>query len=173
MIEVKVSLSLFLRACRKAYNSGIFNVTRAIAGSLGEIVVKEHIDAKFKSTKDFDLIKDKIKIEVKTRQTSVAPLPNYSCGVFSVKQNCDRYYFVKVLYNFKKAWIVGWITKEEFFEKAKKRNISFQGINELWNRYIAENLKFIKEEFYKKTQSRRLSRAEADRLWQKYASYLQ
>ncbi|MAE42205.1 hypothetical protein CMO93_00410 [Candidatus Woesearchaeota archaeon] len=64
------------------------------------------------------------------------------------------------------------ITKEEFFEKAKNRNISFQKINELWKKYITKNIQFIKEEFYTKSQSRGLSRSQIDRLWEKYIAYL-
>src|SRR3990167_4416520 len=46
------------------------------------------------------------------------------------------------------------ITKEEFFEKAKSRNIPFDKIYELWNKYIRENLDAIKKEFYMKAESR-------------------
>ena len=41
-----------------------------------------------------------------------------------------------------------WITKEEFFQKASKWNLPFEKINDLWKRYIQENLNFIKETFY-------------------------
>ena len=64
------------------------------------------------------------------------------------------------------------ITKEEFFEKAKSWNISFDRIYELWNKYIKENLDALKKEFYMKAESRGVSRENIDMLWKKYLSYL-
>ena len=65
------------------------------------------------------------------------------------------------------------ITKEEFFEKAKSWNISFDRIYELWNKYIKENLDALKKEFYMKAESRGMPRENIDMLWKKYLSYLQ
>lgn len=65
------------------------------------------------------------------------------------------------------------ITKEEFFEKAKKRNIPFQRINELWKKYLGKNLKYIKGEFYAKASSKGLSKEKAELLWEKYLTHLQ
>ena len=72
----------------------------------------------------------------------------------------------------KSGFTRGMITKEEFFEKAKKWNISPEKINDLWNKYIAENLKYIKEDFYKKAQLRNLPKEQTDRLFEKYLTYL-
>lgn len=64
------------------------------------------------------------------------------------------------------------ITKEEFFEKAKSRNMPFDKISEMWNRYIKENLDTIRKEFYMNAQSRGISKEKTDILWEKYFSYL-
>ncbi|MBI2208828.1 hypothetical protein HYU50_05015 [Candidatus Woesearchaeota archaeon] len=64
-------------------------------------------------------------------------------------------------------------TKEEFFEKAKNWNISFDKIYEMWNKYIKENLDAIKKEFYMKAGLRGISGEDIDMLWEKYLSYLQ
>ena len=64
------------------------------------------------------------------------------------------------------------MSKEEFFEKAKKINVSFEEINELWGKYIGENLKLIKDEFYFKAQLRKFTKEETDKLWEKYLTYL-
>lgn len=64
------------------------------------------------------------------------------------------------------------ITKEEFFEKAKRRNMPFDKIYEMWNRYIKENLESIKKEFYMNAQSRGVPKEKTDILWEKYFSYL-
>ena len=65
------------------------------------------------------------------------------------------------------------ITKEEFFQKTSKWNIPSEKINNLWKKYIQENLDFIKEEFYIKANSRKLSKEWIDELWSKYSTYLQ
>src|SRR3989344_346587 len=64
------------------------------------------------------------------------------------------------------------IAKEEFFEKAKRRNMPFDKIYEMWNKYIKENLESIKKEFYMDAQSRGMPKEKTDILWEKYFSYL-
>lgn len=64
------------------------------------------------------------------------------------------------------------ITKKEFFQKAGKWNIAAQKINDLWQRYIKENLSSIKKEFYTKADSRNLSGEKTDALWKKYIAQL-
>ena len=65
------------------------------------------------------------------------------------------------------------ITKEEFFQKAGKWSIPSEKINDLWKRYIQENLSSIKEDFYIKANSRNLSKESIDNLWNKYSASLQ
>jgi predicted HTH domain antitoxin len=64
------------------------------------------------------------------------------------------------------------VSKDEFFLKAKKKNISFQQISELWKKYIDENLGLIKEEFYKRARMRKVPEKDMLGLWDKYLSYL-
>ena len=65
------------------------------------------------------------------------------------------------------------ITKDNFFQKASKWDISLEKINDLWKRYIKENFSYIKEEFYKKAHLRNLSDEKIEYLWRKYWAYLQ
>ena len=65
------------------------------------------------------------------------------------------------------------ITKEEFFQKSRGWNIQLEKINDLWKKYIQENLESIKEEFYIKANSRNLSKEKIESLWNKYIDYLQ
>ena len=74
---------------------------------------------------------------------------------------------------FQSSFTQDMITKEEFFERAKRRNIPFDKIYELWNRYIKDNLNAIKKEFYTKAESRGMPKEKVDVLWEKYISYLQ
>ena len=60
------------------------------------------------------------KVDVKTKQTSVAPLPDYDCSVanFNTKQACDTYAFVRVKNDFTVGWYLGSMNKKEYLEKA-------------------------------------------------------
>ena len=60
------------------------------------------------------------KVDVKTKQTSVAPLPDYDCSVanFNTKQACDTYAFVRVKNDLTVGWYLGCMDKKEYFEKA-------------------------------------------------------
>ena len=64
------------------------------------------------------------------------------------------------------------MTKEEFFQKAKNWKVPFETINELWNKYVGENLNYIKEAFNKKAKERNISEDKIDELWKKYMTYL-
>ena len=64
------------------------------------------------------------------------------------------------------------VTKEEFFQKAGKWNISPEKINELWKKYVRENLDSIKEDFYAKANSKNISGEKVDALWKKYMVHL-
>jgi DNA-binding transcriptional regulator YhcF (GntR family) len=64
------------------------------------------------------------------------------------------------------------VTKEEFFQKAGKWNISPEKISELWKKYVRENLDSIKEDFYAKANSKNISGEKVDALWKKYMVHL-
>ena len=65
------------------------------------------------------------------------------------------------------------VTKEEFFQKAGKWNISPEKVNELWEKYIKENFDSIKKDFYMKAGLKNLSKEKTDILWEKYWSQMQ
>ena len=65
------------------------------------------------------------------------------------------------------------ITKDEFFQKASKWNISFEKIKELWKKYVKENFDFIKKDFYMKANLKNISKEKIDSLWEKYWAQLQ
>ena len=64
------------------------------------------------------------------------------------------------------------ISKEEFYKKAKLRNIPYQKIEELWRKYIEEHSDKIKEEFFRKSGEKNISANKTEELWQKYLTYL-
>jgi hypothetical protein len=65
------------------------------------------------------------------------------------------------------------ITKDEFFQKAGKLNISAEKINELWKKYVKENFDSIKKNFYMKANLKNISGEKIDSLWEKYWNHLQ
>ena len=64
------------------------------------------------------------------------------------------------------------LSKEEFYEKAKSRDIPYQKIESLWKKYLEKQLSKVKKDFYEKARQKRLSDDKIDGLWQKYLSYL-
>lgn len=65
------------------------------------------------------------------------------------------------------------LSKEEFFEKAKSRNIPYQRIGLLWKKYLEEQLKGLKEDFYETAMKKRnLPREKVDVLWERYLSFM-
>ena len=65
------------------------------------------------------------------------------------------------------------LKKEEFFQKAGTWNISSEKINDLWKRYIQENISYIKQEFYIKANAKNIPKEEIDVLWNKYLNIMQ
>ena len=60
-----------------------------------------------------------MRIDVKTKRCNTKPLPNYDCSValHGTKQDCDAYVFVRILTDLTKAWILGGISKHNFYKK--------------------------------------------------------
>ena len=58
--------------------------------------------------------------------------------------------------------------KEEFFAKARSRNLPAERINILWKQYVTENLMTIKEEFLAKAKDKGLDDQKAEAVWNRY-----
>lgn len=105
-------------------NRSIMGGTRNVYGFLGEIITSDMFpNLKPKNTYDYDLIfNNKFKIDVKTKSTTVTPEPHFECSISTYyKQKCDVYVFVRILKDFSIAYLLGYITPEEYFKKAKLR----------------------------------------------------
>ena len=127
MIQVEITDEMLVAAREKAtemgqLNNSILKGQGSLAGFVGEQVVMKILGGKWENTYDYDINVDNVRVEVKTKQTTVQPLPHYECSVaaFNIKQNCDAYAFVRVLKDFSVGWFLGVMKKDEFFEKAKK-----------------------------------------------------
>ena len=64
------------------------------------------------------------------------------------------------------------MTKDEFFKKAGNWDVPMEKINDLWKRYVEENISTLKENFYIKANSRNIPKDETDNLWKKYLAYI-
>ena len=131
MIEIEITKEMKKRAWRKAREMGVIynSIMKGggnIAGFLGEEIANSLIEGTVNNTYDYDITsKSGIKYDVKTKRCTSAPKPNYECSVanFNTKQKCDRYAFVRVEFKsgrWGRAWLLGWLTHDEYFKKAKK-----------------------------------------------------
>ena len=64
------------------------------------------------------------------------------------------------------------ISKDEFFKKAGRWNLPTEKINDLWKKYVEENINSIRNDFYTKADLRNLQKEKIDILWKKYLTYL-
>lgn len=126
MIEVIITPEMLKEARERAKELGTLknSITKGagnIAGMLGEAVVVKATGATLSNTRNFDVVRpDGKTADVKTKQCISKPEPHFECSVanFNTSQKCDYYIFVRVLKDFSKAWIVGELPKNEYFEKA-------------------------------------------------------
>lgn len=126
MIEVEISDEILVKARQKAKSLGRLHnsITKGggnIAGYIGQMLVAEHLKASEPDNYDFDVEKDGIKYEVKTKRCTSKPKPEYDCSVsdFNTKQDCHYYVFVRVIDHFSKAWILGKKKKSDYFKQAR------------------------------------------------------
>ncbi len=64
------------------------------------------------------------------------------------------------------------VSKEEFYEKARSRNVPYQTIEILWKKYLEEQLKDLKKTFFNKARQRKIPDEKIEILWKKYLSYI-
>ena len=126
MKEITISLEMLDAARQKAkelgkLNNSILKGKGNLAGFLGEQIALSFLGGEWQNTYEYDiLLSDGEKVDVKTKQTSVTPLPEYDCSVakYNTKQLCDSYAFVRVRNDFTVGWYLGKINKEDFLQKA-------------------------------------------------------
>ena len=126
MIEVNVTNDMFVKAREKAIevgrlNNSILNGGGNLAGFIGEQIVLQVLGGDWLNTYEYDLIIDGHKVDVKTKQTSVVPLPHYECSIteYNAKQDCDYYAFTRVKKDFSVGWYLGAMKKADYFYEAK------------------------------------------------------
>lgn len=129
IIEVPVSDETRRIAYAKAdamgkLNNSILQGKGNETGFIGEEVVKLYLKDSGHIQEgnhyDYDFLYNGQKIEVKTKYTTVQPRGTYDCSIanFNPNQKCDIYVFVRVHEFWEKAWILGWMGKDEYFKNS-------------------------------------------------------
>lgn len=125
IIQVKITEDQIKLAEKKSKEMGALkeSITKGegnIAGFLGEILFVDYFGGVVENTYDYDVIINNTKVDVKTKRTTVPPEPHYLATVadFNTKQNCDIYYFVRVNIEEKKGYLLGGLTKKQFYKKS-------------------------------------------------------
>lgn len=127
MEEVKITKNMKDSADKRAKELGVLrnSISKGagnVIGMLGEEIVLTVLGGELKSSYDYDIIlPDGTTTDVKTKTTTVVPLPSYSCSVaaYNIRQKCDSYSFVRIKKDLTVGWYLGKIDKLHFFNEAK------------------------------------------------------
>lgn len=110
---------------RTHLNNSILEGEGMLAGLVGEELFRDYygfLRPTGEAIFHYDVLDPEIlgRIEVKTKRCTSEPKPNYNCSIAAsnADQQCDYYAFVRVMKDFSKAWILGLMPKEPFFEQA-------------------------------------------------------
>jgi|DEB0MinimDraft_4_1074332.scaffolds.fasta_scaffold139421_2 hypothetical protein len=124
MIEFEVTDEWYQSAKEKADELGHLNHSiRKGAGNLvgfiGEHIAQHVLGGEFANTYEYDLVLENgLTIDVKTKMTSVTPLPHYMCTIADYYlQDCDYYAFVRVHKNLTKGWFLGFKKHDELISQ--------------------------------------------------------
>lgn len=126
MIVLNLTLRMIEAANVKAERLGklrnsILSGAGNIAGYVGQdAILAIYSKARSTDTYDYDVSIGVSTFEVKTKQRTVKPRPTFECAVplANPNQATDFYMFVS-LWNFEKAYLLGYIKRDEFFKLAR------------------------------------------------------
>ena len=101
------------------------------AGRMGELALAKHLGLEVSDRKDYDMIFDGRKIEVKTKRRSVKPKPDYVVNVAATSehQRPDIYAFVSLQYadrdsganytGLEHIWLCGYKNANQFWDECE------------------------------------------------------
>ena len=135
MLQLQFDNGMIRAATDWAENlGGIYNsITKGdgnYAGRLGELALAKHLGVEVEDSKDYDIIHEGKKIEVKTKRRAVKPQPDYTVNIAatSLHQKPDIYAFLSVEYldrdsggnysDLLNIWLCGYKNAEQFFEES-------------------------------------------------------
>lgn len=129
MIEIQITPEMIEQAQQQAVEMGkLRNSIREgegnLVGFVGELVAQKVLGGMIDNTYDHDILLDDFMttVDVKTKETTVAPKPHYDCSVaaYNTKQKCDYYCFVRVKNDLSVGWYLGIYPKSKYFQDARK-----------------------------------------------------
>ena len=136
MLQLPFDNKMIREATNWAENlGGIYNsITKGdgnYVGRLGELALAKHLGVELEDHKDYDLIYNDSKVQVKTKRRATKPKSNYTVNIASTSrhQKPDTYAFLSVEYSDRdsggnysdllKIWLCGYKSAEQFFEEAE------------------------------------------------------
>ena len=136
MLQLPFDNKMIREATNWAENlGGIYNsITKGdgnYVGRLGELALAKHLGVEVEDHKDYELIYNDSKVEVKTKRRATKPKSNYTVNIASTSrhQKPDTYAFLSVEYSDRdsggnysdllKIWLCGYKSAEQFFEEAE------------------------------------------------------
>ena len=136
MLQLPFDNKMIRDATKWAENlGGIYNsITKGdgnYAGRLGELALAKHLGVKVEDHKDYDLIYNDLRVEVKTKRRATKPKSNYTVNVAytSIHQKPDKHAFLSLEYldrdsagnysDLLNVWLCGYKSAEQFFEEAE------------------------------------------------------
>lgn len=152
-------LSEISESIGKLNNRSFMEGSRNLSGLLGEYlffqIFRNKVDYVGNSVYDYDFVNRKTgktyDVKTKTQGVDVDPIIgksepfDASIPLYSQRMNCDDYVFVRVHKDFQKAWLLGWIKKEEYFEHDQIKILK-KGKTDGWNKMMVKcnsaNLKY-------------------------------
>jgi len=130
IIEMPVTTPIMTTAHAKSVEMGVLRNSFTsgegnLAAFIGEGMVHQYLldsgaMVSWENTYEYDIMYgDGIRIDVKTKRTSVKPKMKYDCSVSSgKKQDCDIYVFTRVKNDFSVGWLLGFMSSKEYFNAA-------------------------------------------------------
>ena len=110
-------------------NNSILRGKGNFAGYLGEELVTAEVEGcREHNTFKHDIMMDRdgelVRVEVKTKRRTVEPQGHYTCHIAATSKHQDPDVYVFCSIKIKRdhpleGWILGWLSREEFYDKAR------------------------------------------------------
>lgn len=125
MKEINIKNSIINKARNRAAAQKDNKFTLASGGKLYGLIAEEiFLDiygGKLDNTQNYDILSKIGKIDIKAKSCRSTPKLEYTASVADYQKNhkTDYYFFFRIKNDLTVAWILGGLTKEEFYKKSK------------------------------------------------------
>jgi hypothetical protein len=105
-----------------ALNNSIMEGKSNIFGALGEVLFGDlYPEWRKVESYDFDFVGPNDRtVDIKTKRTTAVPQPDWNCSVAATSghQQPDYFFFIRVTEDYERAWLLGWLSRDEFYDLA-------------------------------------------------------